>query len=689
MAKKSINIRAGFDMKAFSTSSQNLTRSLQGTANKMKSIGKSMSMYVTAPLAGMAALSLKAFDEQAKALAQVEAGLKSTGNAVGYTSKQLERMAEDLQQNSLFGDEEILKGATAQLLTFTNIAGVQFERTQQAALDLATRLDGDLKSSSIMLGKALNDPVANLSALSRAGIQFSTDQKQTVKTLVETNRLAEAQTLILNELEKQYGGSAEAAARAGLGPLQQLQMAIGDLSEEFGKIIAEYLIPFADKMKVVIQRFKDTTPATKEMILVIAGLVAAIGPLMLGIAGLTTALAFLAANPIVLTITAIIVAIGALVAAFLYVRDNAQAFADFFYNIWVKIANGFVDAIKFMISGHTKLATIMGLDIGKDVNDWLDSFKLKTRESTKEFKSLKDSFKGVKKSIEKEFGGVAPTVATVSTGGGGGGSAQGPSDKQESRVSALKKEIDSIMEGINEINKDNPIEPVVNMDGLQEQMETIKPTALHVFEQLGQDMGAALSSGLKDLATEGLSQLGSFLGDSLTANTMMDDQLKQTEEHYNRMIQAAQGNADEIARIEKEKAQKVAEIQESFDFDNRAKDFGRGLLDSIGKFMGQFGEAMIAMGVAQVMLNTAIASMNPALAIVGGVALVAAGAAISNLSKKGIGSSTAAGDSPMPRGGNYDFGSQAGEMGYSNMTTTRISGRDLILVQERENSFVR
>ena len=642
MAKKSINIRAGFDMKAFSTSSQNLTRSLQGTANKMKSIGKSMSMYVTAPLAGMAALSLKAFDEQAKALAQVEAGLKSTGNAVGYTSKQLERMAEDLQQNSLFGDEEILKGATAQLLTFTNIAGVQFERTQQAALDLATRLDGDLKSSSIMLGKALNDPVANLSALSRAGIQFSTDQKQTVKTLVETNRLAEAQTLILNELEKQYGGSAEAAARAGLGPLQQLQMAIGDLSEEFGKIIAEYLIPFADKMKVVIQRFKDTTPATKEIIVVIAALVAAIGPLMLGIAGLTTALTFLAANPIVLVITGIIVAIGALVAAFLYVRDNAQAFADFFYNIWVKIANGFVDAIKFMISGHTKLATLMGLDIGKDLNDWLDSFKLKTRESAKEFKSLKESFKGVKKSIQKEFGGVAPKVTTGGTGGGGGSSsASGPTDKQKSSVLALKKEIYAIKAGINEINKDTPIEPVVNMDGLKEQMETIKPEAVHMFQQLGNDMGAALSDGLKSLAVEGLTQFGEFLGEVVSGG------------------------------------------------DRTAKDFGRGFLDAIGQFMVQFGESMIAMGVAQAALSAAI-SLGPAgapLAIAGGVALVAAGAAISNLSKKGV--DMQGNNSTDTGGGNYDFGSQAGAMGYSNMMTTKISGRDLILVQEREKAFKR
>ena len=635
MAKKSINIRAGFDMKAFSTSSQNLTRGLQKTGAKMKSIGKSMSMYVTAPIVAMGSLSLKAFDEQAKALAQVEAGLKSTGNAVGFTSKQLEKMAEKLQQNSLFGDEEILKGATAQLLTFTNIAGVQFERTQQAALDLATRLDGDLKSSSIMLGKALNDPVANLSALSRAGIQFSTDQKQTVKTLVETNRLAEAQTLILNELEKQYGGSAEAASRAGLGPLQQLQMAIGDLSEEFGKIIAEYLIPFADKMKVVIQRFKDTTPATKETIVLIAALAAAIGPLIFVVGALTTALAFLAANPIVLIITGIIVAIGALVAAFLYVRDNAQAFADFFYNIWVKIANGFVDTIKFMISGYTKLATLLGLDIGKDINDWLDSFKLKTRESTKEFKSLKESFKGVKKSIEKEFGGVAPSIPTV-----GGTSAKGPIDKQKSSLLKLKKEIYSIKAGINEINKETPIEPVVNVEGLKTSLANFGKEGVHIFEQMGREMGAALSSGLKDLATEGLVSFGQFLGDVMSGGDMT------------------------------------------------IKDFGRGLLDSIGKFMGQFGEAMIAMGIAQTLLQTSIATMNPAAAIIGGVALVAAGAALSNLSKKGIDTGGGVTDTGVG-GGGVNFNNQNGSPGYMMQLETKVSGRDIILVQEREAAFKR
>lgn len=214
----------------------------KGFAGQMKKMGSMIQGYV----GGMFAIgsvvavirsSTKAFDTQAKAIAQVEAGIQATGGAAGRTSTQLQNMAAALQENSLFGDEEILKSVTAQLLTFTNIANKEFDRTQQAVLDVATRIGGDLTSTAIMLGKALNDPVANLGALSRSGIQFTKYQKAVIKSLAETNRLAEAQSLILTELERQYGGSAAAAAEAGLGPWQQLGNAIGDLNEQIGALL--------------------------------------------------------------------------------------------------------------------------------------------------------------------------------------------------------------------------------------------------------------------------------------------------------------------------------------------------------------------------------------------------------------------------------------------------------------------
>lgn len=287
-------------------------RSFGNIQKRLQSFGKTATVAITAPLVAAAYKSVEAFDKQAKAVAQVEQGLKSTGNTVGFTSQQLQKMASDLQQKTIFGDEEILQGATAQLLTFTNITGQQFARTQVAAMDLATRLDGDLKSASIQLGKALNDPIANLSALSRSGIQFSAEQKETIAALVETNQLAKAQTVILDELEKQYGGSAEAAAEAGTGGLKQLQNQLGDLSEEFGKILVEMLPPLIEKVKEITAYFQGLSPEVKETIVKVAALAAALGPLVMVLSSLSGLLPLIGAMslPFIATAAAVAVFIG-------------------------------------------------------------------------------------------------------------------------------------------------------------------------------------------------------------------------------------------------------------------------------------------------------------------------------------------------------------------------------------------
>ena len=319
MAEKTLSVKLSLNDKQFQSNLKKSMRSMKKFGGNMKSFGQTLSRNVTLPIVALGAASVAAFDQQAKALAQVEAGLISTGNAAGFTSQELQKMAADLQAKTIFGDEVILKDATAQLLTFTNIAGEQFARTQQAALNLATRLDGDLKSASIQLGKALNDPVANLSALSRSGIQFSTEQKAVIKSLVETNKLAEAQTIILDELEKQYGGAAEAAAKAGLGPFQQLQNALSDVSEEFGKLIVENLEPFKKSLLSVIKVLRSLTDEQKAAIVKFGAIAAVIGPIIVVIGSLVSTLStviplvisFVAAfNPITAAIGAAVLAVG-------------------------------------------------------------------------------------------------------------------------------------------------------------------------------------------------------------------------------------------------------------------------------------------------------------------------------------------------------------------------------------------
>ncbi|MDH7444680.1 phage tail length tape measure family protein [Aquimarina sp. 2201CG14-23] len=396
MAAPIVNIKFLADLKQFSTGMQNASRKMDNLGRKIKKVGVGLSVGLTAPIVALGFESAKAFDKQSKAIAQVEQGLLSTGNAVGYTSDQLQGLASDLQSNSLFGDEEILKSVTAQLLTFTNIANEQFGRTQQAALDLATRLDGDLKSASIQLGKALNDPIANLSALSRSGIQFSEDQKKVINSLVQSNRLAEAQSIILNELEKQYGGSAAAAAKAGTGPFKQLSNIIGDISEDFGKIIVEALLPFVENIKSIATGFKNLSPETKKFIVIIGGIAAAIGPL-LALAGTIL--------PAILTgFTILTGPIGLVVAALTAIGVIIAKNWEPIKGTLVDIANYFIDLYNESVVFRTGVEVI------------ITTFKNVFRTGKFVFNALGDLISLVAGNIKNAFVAVGDLIKAVLTG---------------------------------------------------------------------------------------------------------------------------------------------------------------------------------------------------------------------------------------------------------------------------------
>ena len=269
------------------------------SAEKMKkfgraatSLGSRLSLGVTAPILALAAVSFRNFGIQADAIAQVEAGIASTGGTAGLTSEKLQELAISLQEVSVFGDEEILRGVTAQLLTFTNLTGPRFIRAQQAILDVSTKVGTDLTSTAIQLGKALNDPIANLGALGRVGIQFSEVQKELIKSLSETGQIAEAQSIILTELENQYGGAAQAAAAAGLGPFKQLINSMNDMTESFGGVIAEGLLPFVRILKPIVKAIESFPTPVKALIVVLALMVAALGPIIFFLGAATLALAF-------------------------------------------------------------------------------------------------------------------------------------------------------------------------------------------------------------------------------------------------------------------------------------------------------------------------------------------------------------------------------------------------------------
>jgi hypothetical protein len=289
-----ITYDARINTKDFDKDADHLEKSAQGVGDSVskgfknaEAGSKILLASITAAAAATVAFgvsSFKAFQESQDAIAQTNAVLKSTKGVAGVTADQITELATKFQQLTKYSDEEV-RSSSNMLLTFTNIGKNVFPLAQKAVLDMSAALGQDLKSSSIQLGKALNDPIAGITALSRVGVKFTQQQKDQIKTLVESGKTFEAQQLILKELNTEFGGSAMAQAETFSGRIQQMKNSFNDLQEQIGETIAKALVPFAEGFAKwiagvqeaggFIEYFTKIFKENKQTIIVVAGAIAA------------------------------------------------------------------------------------------------------------------------------------------------------------------------------------------------------------------------------------------------------------------------------------------------------------------------------------------------------------------------------------------------------------------------------
>ena len=260
-----------------------LVRGLNHGTSGLRKFGKMAAIVGgAAALGGLVATLKIGVDEfmgAQKVLAQTGAVLKSTGGAANVTSKQITTMSESLMKLSGVDDEAIQSGQNL-LLTFTKIRNETgkgnniFDQATLAMTNLSVAMGKDLSSSAILVGKALNDPVKGVGALSRAGVQFTASQKDTIKALVDSGNVMGAQKMILKELETQFGGSAKAAGQTLPGQLNILKETFRNTAAELVTVFIPYLSratrslldfvrqfsarpTFEGKVRFVIEKLRD------------------------------------------------------------------------------------------------------------------------------------------------------------------------------------------------------------------------------------------------------------------------------------------------------------------------------------------------------------------------------------------------------------------------------------------------
>ena len=202
---------------------------------------------------------VKAAEDYLTLQRKTAAVIKSTGNAAKISVKGVAKLAGELE--SLSGiDEDLIINSQNVLATFTSVRnGVKksdriFDQATATIVDMSAALGTDLQGATIQVGKALNDPVKGITALSRVGVSFTKSQKDQIKALVESGQTMKAQKLILAELNKEFGGAAKAAGGTGFtGALNRAKDAFGDLNRDILIGVLPTLTKVADwfRLKVV------------------------------------------------------------------------------------------------------------------------------------------------------------------------------------------------------------------------------------------------------------------------------------------------------------------------------------------------------------------------------------------------------------------------------------------------------
>jgi phage-related protein len=169
---------------------------------------------------------------------QIATSMNLFGNETAQVSQRLIDLAKK-QALATGVDQNAIKATQAKLLTFKEIAatagevGSSFDRATAAAVDLAAAGFGSAESNAVSLGKALNNPIKGITALNRQGISFTAQEQEKIKALTESNRILEAQELILQAVETQVGGTALATSNSS----DRIKVAFSQVKESIGRVL--------------------------------------------------------------------------------------------------------------------------------------------------------------------------------------------------------------------------------------------------------------------------------------------------------------------------------------------------------------------------------------------------------------------------------------------------------------------
>lgn len=413
----------------------------QAAGQRLQSLGRALSLSVTAPLTAIAGVSVTA----AVGMERLELGLNTITGSAEETARQLERLREVAKLPGL-SFQEVVQGATnLQVLGFS---AEQAEETIRRFGNAIALTGGGVPE--------LQRVITQLTQMASAGKILTADLRPIIQTapavgqaLQKAFGTIDAQA-ISDQLEA-AGVGFEGFLDTVLAQLGQLPQAVGGLGNSLESLrddlfvtraaIGDELAPavglLVDQAGALLGWIRDLDPATKQWAISIGVAAAAIGPLAAGAGALAIALGALG-GPVAVGVTAALAGIAALwVKSKLSALEATQAVDDYMASLQRMgagdLENQAAELARQKAEIVREISRLEGLL--QRVGEWAGP------DLPRKLEAQRANLHKVEQALLAVW--LATQKLNSETGGGGGGGAAEPFEKV---VEALSKEIGLLTE---------------------------------------------------------------------------------------------------------------------------------------------------------------------------------------------------------------------------------------------------
>lgn len=275
MANRKLIVEITGDTRGLERALGRAGRQTDTMGKRLGGLGKTAA--IAAGGAGIGALTLaltRGFDElkeSQRVTAQTNAVLKSTGGVANVTAKHVDDLATKIMRYSGI-DDEAVKSTENLLLGMTNIRNEVgkgndiFDRATKVITDFSVRTGKSASTGVAVFGKALNDLAEGKIPKTLRGIGAIPKalQKQ-MDAMVKAGDVVGAQGLLLDNLEKRYGGAAKAAGDTLPGQINKLQESFNNLAAQGLQVAFDKFEELKPSIDTIIGAINDLSVVLKPM----------------------------------------------------------------------------------------------------------------------------------------------------------------------------------------------------------------------------------------------------------------------------------------------------------------------------------------------------------------------------------------------------------------------------------------